>query len=288
MNLMREHGVTPDVITYNALITACAAGGQHLKALDLLQEMQDLDGIAPDVISYNAAITACAHGGQWQQALQLFEQMQQERAGGEGHVNRRNHDPSERLRPEGHQPVPQEVNPGDNNQVAPIATSTTPRLTRRGFPAASNPVDVEKTSPRVVTPTIGGTGDKGGGLTPTIETYTAVITASGVGGQWETALMLFEEMQTVGGIAPDRASYNATITACGASGRWRRALGLLRDMQVSEHWFCHMVLFIIAAMGTGPSLRPLPFFFVVTRSTRPPARPAPPRSWGWRRLVTTL
>ena len=60
---MQDAGVTRDVISYNAAISACEKGGQWQQALSLLSEMQDA-GVTRNVISYNAAISACEKGGQ--------------------------------------------------------------------------------------------------------------------------------------------------------------------------------------------------------------------------------
>jgi pentatricopeptide repeat protein len=71
---MRTKGVKPDVITYNASISACEKGGQWEKALQLLEEMR-AKGVEPDVSLYSASISACEKGGQWEKALQLLEEM---------------------------------------------------------------------------------------------------------------------------------------------------------------------------------------------------------------------
>jgi pentatricopeptide repeat protein len=54
---MRAKGVEPDVITYNASISACGKGGQWEKALQLLEEMR-AKGVEPDVFTYGAVIDA--------------------------------------------------------------------------------------------------------------------------------------------------------------------------------------------------------------------------------------
>ena len=46
----RTYGIDPDVISYNAAISACEKGKQCERALELLEEMKT-SGIAPDVIS---------------------------------------------------------------------------------------------------------------------------------------------------------------------------------------------------------------------------------------------
>ena len=60
----------PDVITYNAAISACGKGQQPQRALHLLAHME-VHGLVPNVITINAAISACEKGQQPEQALQL-------------------------------------------------------------------------------------------------------------------------------------------------------------------------------------------------------------------------
>jgi len=43
-------------------------------ALELLSEMK-ARGLQPDVISYNAAISACEKGLQWEKTLELLSEM---------------------------------------------------------------------------------------------------------------------------------------------------------------------------------------------------------------------
>jgi pentatricopeptide repeat domain-containing protein 1 len=71
---MKTQGLQPDVISYNAAISACEKGLQWEKALHFLSEMRT-QGLQPDVISYNAAISACEKGLQWEKALQLLSEM---------------------------------------------------------------------------------------------------------------------------------------------------------------------------------------------------------------------
>ena len=66
--------VQPNVISYNAAVSACEKGGQWQEAMTLFEAMPKAQ-IQPNVISYNAGISACEKGGQWQEALALFEAM---------------------------------------------------------------------------------------------------------------------------------------------------------------------------------------------------------------------
>ena len=51
----------PDVITYNAVISACEKGRRPDEALKLLAEMKAAS-LKPDVITYSAVISACREG----------------------------------------------------------------------------------------------------------------------------------------------------------------------------------------------------------------------------------
>ena len=59
---------SPDVITYDAAISACAKGEQWQQAFGLLEVVQQAAAL-PTVFSYNSAISACEKVQQWQQAL---------------------------------------------------------------------------------------------------------------------------------------------------------------------------------------------------------------------------
>ncbi|CAK0790319.1 unnamed protein product, partial [Prorocentrum cordatum] len=71
---MREAKLEPNVISYNAWISACAKGEQWQRALALLSAMREAK-LEPNVISYNAGTSACAKGEQWQRALALLSEM---------------------------------------------------------------------------------------------------------------------------------------------------------------------------------------------------------------------
>ena len=59
---MRARGIEPNVISYNAAISACEKGSQWERALELLGEMRTR-GVEPNVINYNTALRAlCRHG----------------------------------------------------------------------------------------------------------------------------------------------------------------------------------------------------------------------------------
>ena len=58
---IQQDGIVPDVIMYNALISALEKGNQPEQALEIFQEMQQ-HGVVPDVITYSALISALEKG----------------------------------------------------------------------------------------------------------------------------------------------------------------------------------------------------------------------------------
>ena len=68
---IRRVGVTPNVISFNAAISACEKGGQWQQTSLLLVDM-GMAGVTLEVISFTAAISACEKGEQWQWQPALF------------------------------------------------------------------------------------------------------------------------------------------------------------------------------------------------------------------------
>ena len=58
---MQQQGLEPNVITYNAMISACEKGQQAERVLQLFEAMQQ-QRLEPNVITYNAMISACGKG----------------------------------------------------------------------------------------------------------------------------------------------------------------------------------------------------------------------------------
>ncbi|CAN0922656.1 Pentatricopeptide repeat-containing protein At2g13600, partial [Linum grandiflorum] len=68
----------PDTITWNSLITACAANGMVHKALTFLEKMQNSDHLTPDLVSWSAVIGGFAQNGFDEEAIDLLSRMQAE------------------------------------------------------------------------------------------------------------------------------------------------------------------------------------------------------------------
>merc|ERR1711865_370939 len=69
----RQSGVQPNVISFNAAISACEKGGKWERALELLQEMRQ-SGVQPDVISFSSAISACESCRQYGESDRIYLQ----------------------------------------------------------------------------------------------------------------------------------------------------------------------------------------------------------------------
>ena len=58
-DMMRLQELQPNVVTYNALISACTKGRITERALQLFFFVLQLLGLQPNVITYNTFICAC-------------------------------------------------------------------------------------------------------------------------------------------------------------------------------------------------------------------------------------
>ena len=71
---MEVQGIVPDMITCNALISACDKGWQPERAMKVFENIE-LQSIVPDVITCNSLISACDKGQQSKRAIKVFEIM---------------------------------------------------------------------------------------------------------------------------------------------------------------------------------------------------------------------
>jgi len=80
--------VAPNVVTYNATMSACARAGEWVMAMKLLEELRNNinnrsekkanflnRSLKPTVVSYATCIRACEVKGQWREAMTVFQQM---------------------------------------------------------------------------------------------------------------------------------------------------------------------------------------------------------------------
>ncbi|KAE8697167.1 Pentatricopeptide repeat-containing protein [Hibiscus syriacus] len=72
---MKNYGLKPNLVTYNAVIDACAKGGVDFKrVMELFDEMLR-SGVQPDRITFNSLLAVCSRGGLWEAARNLFCEM---------------------------------------------------------------------------------------------------------------------------------------------------------------------------------------------------------------------
>lgn len=67
-----------DSVTWNSVITACAANGMVYEALEFLEKMKSLDYSMPNVVSWSAVIGGFAQNGYDEEAIEMLFRMQVE------------------------------------------------------------------------------------------------------------------------------------------------------------------------------------------------------------------
>lgn len=77
LDLMRERGCEPDLVSFNTLINARLRSGpmSHNLGIELLSEVRR-SGIRPDIISYNTLISGCSRESNLEEAMKVFNDMQ--------------------------------------------------------------------------------------------------------------------------------------------------------------------------------------------------------------------
>ncbi|XP_021281736.1 pentatricopeptide repeat-containing protein At3g18110, chloroplastic [Herrania umbratica] len=76
LDLMRERGCEPDLVSFNTLINARLKAGAMLPDLgvELLNEVRR-SGLRPDIITYNTLISACSRELNLEEAMKVFDDM---------------------------------------------------------------------------------------------------------------------------------------------------------------------------------------------------------------------
>ena len=178
--LMEKMGIKPDVITYNSLINASGKAELWQMACSLLGEMRQ-NGIEPDVISYSAAISACEKGGgQWVWAVGLLDQMRE-----------------------------------SNIQPDVIAYSATISACEKGG-QWERAVDILAEM-------------RSHGVEPNMISYNAAISACGACQQYQRAIDLLHDMRAHN-LEPDSASYGVVISACDKCDQYGAVISLIDEM----------------------------------------------------------
>lgn len=77
LDLIRERGCEPDLVSFNTLINARLKSGAMVPslAIDLLNEVRT-SGLRPDAITYNTLISACSRESNLEEATKVYEDME--------------------------------------------------------------------------------------------------------------------------------------------------------------------------------------------------------------------
>ncbi|KAI3705844.1 hypothetical protein L1987_76088 [Smallanthus sonchifolius] len=80
LDLMRERGCEPDLVSFNTLINARfrSTKMEPNMAFDLLNEVKR-SGLRPDIITYNTILSACSRDSNLQEAVKVYKDMEENR-----------------------------------------------------------------------------------------------------------------------------------------------------------------------------------------------------------------
>ncbi|CAK0795996.1 unnamed protein product [Prorocentrum cordatum] len=182
----------PDVIVYNAAISACEKGEQWQRALGLLSEMREAD-LQPNVISATTLRSARARRASSGSGLWCFS----------ARCGERICSPTLPIYSAGVSACEK----GD--YCAGISACEKGEQWQRGLALLSEMWEAK--------------------LKPNVNSYNAGISACEKGVQWLRALALLSDMREAQ-LEPDVISYCAGISACEKGEQWQRALVLLSEM----------------------------------------------------------
>ncbi|CAE8639030.1 unnamed protein product [Polarella glacialis] len=213
MNLLQ-----PDVITYNAAISAAEKGLQWESALCLLQEMLT-KGPAPNIISFNAAISALEKAELWERALALLEDAAT-RAGISADLIT-------------YSAIISALGRGQQWQAAMglLVQLRTSKLQPSLVTYNAAVSAAERASEWRIALQLLFAEIRPRGMEPDIITYNSAVSATSRVHRWQLAHSIFRSMrQRPGGPAPDHITYNAAIAASETGQQAELVLELLREM----------------------------------------------------------
>eukprot|EP00929_Paragymnodinium_shiwhaense_P012918 TRINITY_DN12079_c0_g1_i1.p1 TRINITY_DN12079_c0_g1~~TRINITY_DN12079_c0_g1_i1.p1 ORF type:complete len:861 (-),score=75.29 TRINITY_DN12079_c0_g1_i1:566-3148(-) len=214
---MCSKGLTPDKISFNSAISACASSCDWTRALSILSDMQNAEHVQPDIISYSAAMTACQQAGQWPTALELLTELRLKQlqpdvvafgtalsACGDGGQWQGVLGLVDEMLEEGKRPNLVAL----NSAISACARST----------AWQEALDLFRT-----------VEDQDALQADTI-TFNSMLDAFSSGGQWQLASLLFEDMLAAG-VNPDIITFTAIIGAFSKAGLWQQALNVFNTLE---------------------------------------------------------
>lgn len=210
--VVKQVGLQPDNFTCSTALKALATLKQWEQALNFLEMEMPRMGVVPNAHAYCAAINACEKGGQWLRAIELFKLMQERGV------------------------MPNTVTctsvicackAGGHWQDALTILHSMPELgVEPDAHTYTNAISACNKAGKWMLAQTTFDEMRANGVAPTLVTYGALLSACENGRQWKTALSLLNEMP----MKPDHVAYNAVIGACNKSNRWAEAVSVLDQM----------------------------------------------------------
>ena len=200
-----------DVVACSSAITACERGQHWEGALALLKDMQD-EAVQPNVITYNAAMGACEKGGSWQSAFDLFSEMEESKIPPSAVSYSALISACRRA--------------SDWERALCLLSRTEPNNIIYSCAMEALLVAERWQLALLLWSNFRKTGEEADA--PLLST---AMSAWAQGGGWPHALLLLQELQKMS--VADGMAYTNAIRACEATGSWEVALQLVEQMEAS-------------------------------------------------------
>ncbi|XP_061949903.1 pentatricopeptide repeat-containing protein At3g18110, chloroplastic-like [Populus nigra] len=216
LDLMRERGCKPDLVSFNTLINARLKAGAMMPnlAIELLNEVRR-SGLRPDTITYNTLISACSRASNLEEAAKVFDDMEAHHCQPDLWTYNAMISVYGRCGLSGK--AEQLFNDLESRGFFPDAVSYNSLL--YAFAREGNVEKVKEIWEEMVK--IGFGKDE--------MTYNTMIHMYGKQGQNELALQLYRDMQS-SGRNPDAVTYTVLIDSLGKTNKIAEAAGVMSEM----------------------------------------------------------
>ncbi|KAK9787881.1 hypothetical protein WJX73_008405 [Symbiochloris irregularis] len=219
---MQSAGVRPDVYTFTSLIKACqTCGNRWQKAIAFFRQMRQ-SGVQPNVQAYTALVGVCSHAGQHEAAMDTLQAM--DAAGVQPDVRAFNGVLAACAAGGKWESAWAVMAAMRRSGAAPSAVSF--NLLMSACERAGQPERVLEVFTRMQRDAV-----RRGALAPTLVTYNTVLSACAKGGMHERAMQLYHEMQAQQ-LQPDIFTLTSLLHACDRAGKgWQQSVGLAHEFQ---------------------------------------------------------
>lgn len=210
-----QEACSPNVISHNAILSACERSACWSLAL---QSLQETDGRSRDVISFNTALSACVRS-KWERAIGCFLSMQTQLARPDVFTSsalvracesRRNWELALGLC----------IQMMDSKMQLNVVTYSAAISACQSSSAWQQALFLFGSMCSAA-------------MLPNVISYSALLSACERGGQWERSLTLLKEMVNAK-VLPDGVACGAALSACERGLQWELVLHLLFSMPVSK------------------------------------------------------